>query len=120
MATTKNTEVVTKETVSALVEQSVLRRENDRKKLLDKFKHEAVVSVSVSPFYKPYFGSTAMVSIQGIAIYIPVNGRTYKVPKSFAADLNASIAAIDSRVQKIQRMSNVAQNFESSAGQLRF
>ena len=119
---TKNTteEKLTSQPINNFVEQAVTRRENDRKRLLTNFKSEDLVNVVLSPFYKPYFGSTAMISVQGIAIYIPANGRTYKVPKTFAAALYEAVAAIDARVQKIQRMSNVEQNFESAAGQLRF
>lgn len=116
MATTKKIE--TNPEVSS--ETSVLNRESDRKKLLKHFSGEAKVQVIVSPFYKPYLGSTVMVSIQGITVWVPADGRTYKIPKSFAAELLGAIAAVDSRVQKIQRMSNVAQNFETSVGELRF
>lgn len=113
MATTKNTTAVGSD-------NSVLVRDSDRKKLLDAFTKEGSVHVTVSPFYKPYLGTTVMVSIQGITVWVPANGRTYKIPKSFAAVLHEAIAAVDTRVQKIQRMSNVAQNFESTVGELRF
>ena len=109
-----------KEQVERAAELSVQARERDRKGLIKKFQEEPKVQVSVSPLYKPYYGSTVLVSIQGISLYVPANGKTYSIPKSFAGVMYDSIASIDARIQKTQRMSNVTENFETSAGALRF
>lgn len=95
-------------------------RERSRKELIKKLQREPKVRVSVSPMYKPYYGSSVMVSIQGIAVYVPANGKTYSIPKSFAGALYESIAAIDAQIQKTTRMSQVQENFETSVGELRF
>lgn len=116
MAKTKETEA----SVTQAANLSVQARDRDRKGLIKKFMSEPKVQVSVSPLYKPYYGSTVLVSNQGISVYVPANGRTYSIPKTFAGVLYDSIASIDARIQKTQRMSNVSENFEESAGALRF
>lgn len=108
------------ENIQRVADLSVQARERDRKGLIKRFLDEPKVQVSVSPLYKPYFGSTVLVSIQGISVYVPANGKTYAIPKSFAGVLYESIAATDARIQKTQRMANVTENFENSAGALRF
>ena len=109
-----------KNELNSAVELSVQAREKDRKGLIKKFMEEPKVQVSVSPLYQPYFGRVMMVSIQGISVHVPANGKTYAIPKSFAGDLLHSIALIDSKIKREQRMSDVSRNFEGHAGELRF
>lgn len=113
-------EAVASQNVEQMSEKTVLLREEARKKLVQKFLKEPKVTVTVSPFYRPFFNSNVRVSIQGISVYVPANGRTYSIPKSFAGLLYEAIATVDLREQKRQRMANVQGNRESSAGQLKF
>lgn len=120
MANTVKKADLSPDKLEKMSEKAVLIREENRKKLVQKFMKEPKVTVTVSPFYRPHFNSNVRVSIQGISVYVPANGRTYSIPKSFAGLLYEAIAAVDAREQKRQRMANVQSNRETSAGQLRF
>lgn len=97
----------------------VLNKESQHKKLAERYRNEEKVPVTLSPFYAPYLGRTAMVSVQGIPVYIPADGRMYLVNKTHAAQLFDSMFRIDEKIKKTNRLSNVESNFESSAGALR-
>jgi hypothetical protein len=102
------------------IEVSVTKKEQARRELVKKFMAEPLITVTVSPFYAKYLGKTVMISIQGISVYVPANGRPYKVPAKHAAELFASIEAIDIREMKVERMSQVQNNIETSVGGLHF
>ena len=102
------------------LEMKVINKERDRKSLFKHYMEEEKILVTVSPFYAPYLGKNVMVSLQGIAVFVPANGKGYRIPKSFAAELFDAISKIDERQQKLNRMADVQQNLESSIGALKF
>ncbi len=108
------------ENLGRVAEMSIQAREKDRKGLIKRFQSERKIQVSVSPFYKPYFGSVAMISVQGISVHVPVNSKTYTVPQTFAEHLHEAIADVDKAVQRNERLSNVSGNFEKHVGALKF
>lgn len=116
MATKNNTQPVVETAPSASVQALDVKRQ----KLVTNYKAEAKVPVSISPFYAPYLGSTAMISVNGIAVYVPCNGRPYNIPASFAGVLYETIAQIDAAQRKAERMSNVKNNIEGAIGELQF
>jgi len=118
MATSKE-KVYTKEEVTALGNQETGLREQNRKKMWNVYNEQEKVAVTISPFYAPYLGGIAMISLNGISVHIPSNGQTYKVPKSHAALLLQSIAQIDARQLKLNKMSKVQENFEPSIGAMK-
>lgn len=101
-------------------ERSLLSHDNKRKQLVHYYMNEEKVAVSVSPFYAPYLGSNVMISVQGISVYVPADGSVYKIPKTHAAQLFEAIARIDLRQRKLNRMSNIKENFEPAIGALKF
>lgn len=98
----------------------VLSLDAKRKKLVHFYMTEEKVPVALSPFYAPYLGSNAMISVQGISVYVPADNNTYKIPKTHAALLFQAIANVDARQKKLSRMSNIKENFEPSIGALKF
>lgn len=99
-------------------EVNLQQAEMRRKALAKEFAEQDSVPVSISPLYKPHFGNTMTVSINGIAVVIPCDGRTYKVPESFAAEALARVNKIDRILEKKNRMKDVRSNFERSPGEL--
>lgn len=99
-------------------DKNVAKAETSRRKLGEVFKNEEKVPVSISPLYKPYFGNVMTVSINGVSCAVPVDGKTYKVPKSFAEEVNIRKYRQDVLMEKSKKLSDVQNNFESSPGEL--
>lgn len=116
MANTKTT-ASKKETTDAQIAKA---DKTARQKLVAKFSDEEQVPVNLSPMYQPYFGVVMPVIINGIMISVPVDGRTYNIPKSFAAEVFARRNAIDDQQRKGARMADVAKNGEAYIGELKF
>lgn len=118
MAKKKN-EAVTEAAINAESNKAVAEGEKDRKQLAQSMKEQDKVPVQVSPLYRPYFGRTMAVTINGASVYIPCDGKTYKVPKVFAQEIKVRIANQDALFAKRRRLSDVTNNIESSPGELR-
>lgn len=82
------------------------------------YREEEKVSVTISPLYKPYFGNCMTVSINGISVYVKVDGNAYKVPKTFADEISSRIMAIDRINTKQDRLADVTNNIERTPGEL--
>ncbi len=91
-----------------------------RKRLAKAYAEQEKTPVSISPLYKPHFGTSMTVSINGITIVIPCDGKTYKVPKQFALEAMSRISKIDKIIEKKNRMKDVGSNLERSPGELTF
>ena len=114
MANKKVTEAqIIKET-----EHNVATAEMGRRKLGEKFRKEEKVPVSIPPLYKPYFGKVMTVSINGISCAIPVDGKTYNVPKSFADEAKIRMFRQNEMFEKQRKLGDVQNNIESSPGEL--
>lgn len=104
---------------SVASESAVHQKDLVRANLRRKFEKEEKVQVTVPPFYAPYLGRSAMVSVQGIAVFIPANGRPYRINATHAAELHEAMRAVDIKIRKEQAMSNFQANLEKSPGELR-
>ncbi len=98
--------------------KNVAEAEKDRRALAEVFKKQKKVAVSISPLYKPYFGKVMTVTINGISCAIPVDGKTYKIPASFAEEVEVRKFRQDKLIEKKKNMSNFQNNFETSPGEL--
>ena len=110
-----------KKTEAEVIKESdvnVAKAEAGRRKLGEVFRKEEKVPVSISPLYKPYFGKVMTVTINGISCAVPVDGKTYVVPKSFAEEVNIRKFRQDQLTEKAKKLSDVQNNFESSPGEL--
>jgi hypothetical protein len=115
----KKTEVVTEAAVTAASNKAVADGEKTRKAFAKSLKDQEYVPIQVSPLYRPYFGRVMTVTINGASIAIPCDGKTYKVPATFAEEIKIRIYRQDQLFAKKRRLSDVANNVESSPGELR-
>lgn len=99
-----------------------LERVNEKaiqQKMATQYKNEKLVEVSISPLYAGEFSRNLPVILNGVRINVPVDGRTYKVPYSYAMEIRNRIAAADEKFKRLNRMADVQQNFERSPGELK-
>ena len=98
--------------------KAVAEAEKQRKELAKSFKAQKKVPIQVSPLYRPYFGRVMTVTINGISVAVPCDGKTYEVPESFAEEIRIRIYKQDRLIQKQNRLGDVTNNFEASPGAL--
>lgn len=91
-----------------------------RRELVKHYKNEEKVSVTVSPMYRPYFGNTMTVAVNGITVFIPCDGKPYNLPKTHATLVMSRIARVDDMLTRAEKLQNVKANVESSPGDLKF
>lgn len=91
--------------------------ETTRKQVAQGYKKEKKVSVQGSPMYRPFFGNNMPIIINGVAIYVPLDGQAYEIPETFAAVFQERIARIDEQERRRKAMANVQNNMESYAGE---
>lgn len=96
---------------------SVAELERKKMTLAQQYKAEKQVAVTGSPFYRPYFGNTMPIVINGISIYVPMNGQQYEIPESFACVFYERIQRVDAQRNAQERMSDVTKNEEAFAGE---
>lgn len=81
-------------------------------------KKSDTVGVALAPMYRPYFGDIMTVSLSGLSIYFPVDGRTYQIPKPYAAMIHERRRRVDDMLTRTGRMANIQGNRESYAGEI--
>ena len=94
---------------------TALRAKNSR--LVDTYKNEKKVPVQGSPMYRPYFGNNMPIILNGIAIYVPLDGQQYEIPESFAAIFFDRISRIDEQINMRKQMAAISDNIEAYAGE---
>lgn len=124
MATKKNTStqsqtktVIDTQSANLDLTAKVNALEDTRRKVSEGYKHEKKVTVSGSPMYRPYFGNNMPIIINGVAVYVPLDGQQYEIPESFAAVFLDRISRIDEQINMRKQMSAVSENVESYAGE---
>ena len=90
-----------------------------QKRMAAKYKNEKIVEVAISPMYSAEFSKNMPVILNGVRVNVPVDGKNYKVPYSFALEIRNRIAAVDEKHKRLNRMSDVSSNFERSPGELK-
>jgi ribosomal protein S12 len=100
-------------------DQAVKQRTSrtSRAVLARKYAQEPKKPVSLSPFYSAYLGKVARISLNGISVFVPCNGRTYDVPESFAAELKGRVYRIDQSLNRQKKAADI--KFERYAGELK-
>ena len=94
--------------------------ENLKQQMRNKIRQEELVPVTLAPTYRHPFGKVMPVRLNGMSIFVPCDGKTYKIPKSFAAIVHARRRAFDEQELRQESMSQVTNNFEQYPGQLQF
>lgn len=91
-----------------------------RKSLANYYKNEELVSVRIPPLYKPFFGESMSISINGILVIIPCDGKAYKVGKTYACEAKARMQKQDMIAEKCKKMGDIENNFERNSGDIKF
>lgn len=79
-----------------------IKAAQDKKMLLkEQYAKEKQVPVNGSPFYRPYFGNNMAIWLNGFSVYVPLDGKTYKIPESFANIFQERIKRVDATIQKM-------------------
>lgn len=104
------------------VEAKAARKYNEleakRKSLVNVYRNEDKIAITISPFYAPYLGRVVRASVNGIFVDIPADGQTYMVNKTHANHIVAKIKRIDAMIARQKRAGDVSNNFEYSPGEL--
>jgi hypothetical protein len=104
--------------VMAEANKQLQQAKDFKPKLRAQYDSEPKVSIYLSPMYRPYFGRTMRVMINGISIYMPVDGSTHQVPQTFADEITRRRMCIDAMLTKQHRMSDIQSNYERAPGEL--
>ena len=117
-ATTKReSTVVDTQAANLELSKKVNALEETRKSVAITYKNEKKVAVQGSPMYRPYFGNNMPIIINGVAIYVPLDGQQYEIPESFAAVFLDRISRVDEQIRVRKQMASVSENSESYAGE---
>lgn len=118
---TPMTEITRTAALTALrdVESGVRQAVLNKKALVGTYKKQKKVPVYLPTPYQAYFGKIMQVSINGITICFPVNGKRYDVPKTFADEIERRRLAIEDINNKNRRMSDFKNNFEQNMGDIK-
>lgn len=87
-------------------------------KLVEYYRNEEKVAVSIAPFYAPYLGNVVRVSVNGIVVDVPADGNTYKINYTHANEIVRKMKRINEQRARQNRLSDVANNFETMPGEL--
>ena len=114
--TATNKTVVT--TVEAKAARDLSTAELKRKKLVEVYRNEKKVPVTISPFYAPYLGSVVREMVNGIMVEVPADGQAYNINQTHADHIVAKIKRIDAMLARQKRVGEVSNNFEHAPGEL--
>jgi hypothetical protein len=114
---TIDTPVIDASELNRTLDNKVKALEQKRKDVVALYKAEKKVAVQGSPMYRPYFGNTMSIVINGVAIYVPMDGQRYEIPETFAAVFLDRISRIDEQLNMRKRMAAISENVESYAGE---
>lgn len=89
-----------------------------RRELAQIYKNQRKIPVNISPLYKPHFGDTLTITINGITTVIPCDGKTYHLPQTFATEALARVAKTNEIMERSNKMSDITSNFEQAPGEL--
>lgn len=95
-------------------------KDMQRQRLALFYREEEQVAVTIAPAYRAQLGSTAMISVNGISVHIPCNGRPYKINATHAAEVFETLSRIDKQTMRQGLMADVKSNDEGFPGELSF
>ena len=97
--------------------QSVNALEKKRFSLVEKYKAEKKYKVKGAPAYQAHFGSVMSIILNGVLVTVPLDGRSYEIPESFAQVFNSRIRQIDNMALQQSALADVTNNIESMPGE---
>ena len=113
-----NPDAVDTNTATQKVNKAVNELNVKRKQSATINTNEEKVRVTGSPMYRPYFGNNMPICVNTIKIYLPLDGNSYEIPKTFAAEFYRRIHRIDEQISLRNKMADVRNNNEAYAGEL--
>ena len=113
----KSNSVVDTAALNSALETKVTALRAKNSKLVDFYRRERKVAVQGSPMYRPYFGNNMPIILNGIAIFVPLDGQQYEIPESFAAIFFDRISRIDEQINMRKQMAAISDNIEAYAGE---
>lgn len=72
-------------------------------KFLEHVRSEKKVPISVAPQYASEFSNNMRVTINGISIFIPIDGKSYMVPETFAAEIQRRVAKVNAKLNRFKK-----------------
>ena len=78
------------------------QKELQQKEVKEKILKDQMVPFSIPPIYRKRIGANLPVSVNLETITIPVDGKTYKIPKSFANQARKMLVQIDKEEMRNQ------------------
>ena len=112
-----NEPVVDTAALNSALETKVTALRTKNRRLVEYYRNEPKVPVQGSPMYRPYFGNNMPIILNGIAVYVPLDGQQYEVPESFAAIFFDRITRIDEQINMRKQMAAISDNVEAYAGE---
>ena len=103
---------------SKRVNNEVAAADLRRKQLAREYSGETKVTVMIAPMYEMYFGKTMHVSVNGISISVPCDGKPYTIPETYAAVVQHRLRKVNEQHLRQARLANVQNNSETSPGAL--
>jgi hypothetical protein len=85
------------------IEQETLELDRKQKNLVNVYKSEPQIAVSIAPSYAKHFGRVMSVAINGVIVSVRCDGSTVKVPESFAAEIHARMQRINEQELRAQK-----------------
>ena len=115
----EKTEPVT-ETKKAEIEheRKYNKTEMKRKGLVNTYRAEALVPISIAPFYAPYLGKVVRQIVNGIVVDVPCNGETYQINETHASHIQTKIRRVNAMIARQNKAGDIKNNVEYSPGQL--
>lgn len=106
------------ETATHRVNSDVTVRDMRRKSLGSEYAKEEKKTVMIAPMYEAHFGKRMHVSVNGISVSVPCDGKPYMIPETFAAVVQSRLRAINEQQAKQKRFSDIGRNNETTPGEL--
>lgn len=98
--------------------QELKSLEQTRNALTEHYKNEKKFVVMGAPSYQANFGSNMPIIINCIRICVPLDGKRYEIPESFACVFNERLNSVNEQIEQQKRLSNVRANMETFPGEL--
>lgn len=109
-----------KQSREQLASSEMVKREVAQKTLAQIYTGQKKFPVRIAPSYAKYFGRIMRVTINCVAVAIPVNGQVYNIPEEFACECERRMREMDAYELKSRKLADVANNYEPDIGQLSF
>lgn len=109
-----------KQSREQLASNEMVKREVTQKTLAQIYASQKKFPVRIAPSYAKYFGRIMRVTINCVAVAIPVNGQVYNIPEEFACECERRMREMDAYELKSRKLADVSNNYEPDIGQLSF